>query len=75
MAAVNPYLKFIVAVLGAVVTSLSIYYSGARWFPILPSVVTALTVYFTPNIPNAPATLAPVVPVKDPANNPFGSGA
>lgn len=50
--ALNPYLKFVVAVLGSVVTSLQVYYGTTHWLPIVSSVVTALTVYFTPNIPN-----------------------
>lgn len=51
----NPYLKFIVALLGAAVTGASVYYSQAHWFPILTSVVTAILVYVTPNVTPAPA--------------------
>lgn len=50
MNAINPYLKFAVAILGAVVTSLTTIYSGAHWLPVVTSVATAISVYLTPNI-------------------------
>ena len=60
MEAFNPYLKFIVAILGAVVTGATVYYGNAHWLPILVSVATALTVFVTPNVSNTP----PTIPVK-----------
>lgn len=76
MSVINPYLKFVVAILGAVITSAGVYYGSAHWFPILTSVVTALTVYLTPNLPKVSATVQPVSPVpsvqKDSNPNPFG---
>lgn len=59
MNAINPYLKFIVALIGALVTGLSVYYSGAHWFPVVTSVATALTVLVTPNVASETVTKKP----------------
>lgn len=50
------YLKAVMAVLGAVLTSLAVYYGHTTWYPIVVSGVTALSVYLVPNAPKAPAT-------------------
>lgn len=47
----GPYLKAVVGVLGAVLTSLAPYYGSAHWYPIVTSVVTAILVYLVPNTP------------------------
>lgn len=51
----NPYLKAVVAIIGTVLTGLSTYYGQAHWFPIVTSVVTAISVYLVPNTPSTPA--------------------
>lgn len=51
MSKINPYLKFVVALLGTVLTGLSVYYGKTEWFPIVTSVVTAVSVYIVPNTP------------------------
>lgn len=50
------YLKTIVAVLGAVVTSLAPFYGSDKWFPVVTTIVTAVTVYLVPNIPSKTTT-------------------
>jgi len=50
------YTKAIVAVLGAVLTSLAVYYGNTTWYPIVTTAVTALSVYVVPNIPAKSAT-------------------
>jgi hypothetical protein len=74
---VNAYLKAIMAVVGAIVTSLGVYYGGSHWYPIVTTALTALTVYLVPNEPNTPGEpTQPMEPaVKDPRDNPFGSGS
>jgi len=64
MNALNPYLKAAVAILGTVVTSLTIYYPDAQWLPVVTSVVTALTVYLTPNLPKPVSNPNTTVPVR-----------
>lgn len=80
MAALNPYMKAIVAILGAAITAAATFYGNAHWFPILSAVVTAATVYLVPNTASTPAIVPPVsVPavengtVKDSTGNAFGS--
>ena len=51
----NAYLKAIIAVLGAVLTSLAVYYGNSTWYPIVTTAVTALSVYLVPNLPAKPA--------------------
>ena len=41
--------KFLVAVMGAIVTGLGTYYGSEKWTPIVTTVVTALMVYLVPN--------------------------
>lgn len=52
------YSKAIVAALGALTSSLSVYYGTARWFPIVTAAVTVLVIYLVPNQP-APARPEP----------------
>jgi hypothetical protein len=42
--------KFLVAVLGAIGTSLSAYFGDARWEPMVFGIVTALATYIIPNL-------------------------
>lgn len=57
----NPYLKFIVALLAAVLTSLAAYYGNTAWYPVVTSAVGAVLVYLVPNVA-APARQLPVPP-------------
>lgn len=50
----SPYLKFIVAILGTVLTGLATYFGHTQWFPIVTSVVAAISVYLVPNSPAIP---------------------
>jgi hypothetical protein len=70
----NPYLKFIVALLGAAVTSLAVIYPAAHWLPVVTSMVTAVSVYLTPNLPKNGAVPTQPIPAvrKDSQANPFG---
>lgn len=54
---VGQYSKFIVALFGAVVTSLTTYYGGnpPHWLSLVISAATAATVYLVPNLPSGPA--------------------
>lgn len=62
MNSLNPYLKFVVAVFGAVMTTtlsgLAVYYGHTLWYPIVVSGVTAVAgavaVYIAPNTPKIP---------------------
>ena len=61
------YAKTIIAVFGAVVTALGPYLATYRWWPAVPAVLTAVTVYLVPNaapVAAPPAVLAPVVSPK-----------
>lgn len=49
---VGSYSKFIVAVLGAAVTSLQTYYGTQHWVPVVIAVLTAVVVYLVPNQPS-----------------------
>jgi hypothetical protein len=55
MGKLGPYLKAVVAILGAALTSLATYYGGSHWYPIAVSVVTAISVYLVPNTPKPSA--------------------
>ena len=46
--------KFLVAVGSAAVTSLTTYYSGQKWEPIVVAVIGAVLVYVVPNTPQSP---------------------
>lgn len=61
-AALQPYAKFVVGVVGAVVTTLlQVLPQPPDWLVIVSSVVTALAVYVVPNTAPTP----PVAAVKD----------
>lgn len=51
--AVNPYLKFIIAVLGALVIVLQTAYGAAHWAQPVAAGITAILVYLAPNTPKA----------------------
>lgn len=59
---VGQYSKTIVAILGTLTSSLSVYYGTAHWFPIVTSAVTVLGIYLVPN----QAAPAPAEPPKAP---------
>jgi hypothetical protein len=42
--------KFLVAVVGAISTSLSVYYGTTKWEPMVLAVITAVMTYVIPNI-------------------------
>lgn len=44
--------KFIVALMSAASTDLTIYYGGSHWVPMVTAVMGALGVYLVPNTPN-----------------------
>lgn len=52
MSKLNPYMKAVVGVLGAVLSSLSVYYGHDHWYPVVTTAVTAALVYLVPNTPN-----------------------
>lgn len=55
-AALQPYLKFVVSVVGAVVTSLlAVLPQPPHWLVVVSSVLTALAVYVVPNNEVAPS--------------------
>lgn len=47
----SKYLKFVIAVLGSVLTSLAVYYAHTEWYPVVTSAFTAISVYLVPNQP------------------------
>ena len=51
MNTLNPYLKFVVALVSTVLTGLATYYGHAVWYPIVTSAVGTVLVYLTPNVP------------------------
>lgn len=51
MNALNPYLKFVIALASTVLTGLATYYGHTAWYPIVTSAVGTVLVYLTPNIP------------------------
>jgi uncharacterized membrane protein (DUF4010 family) len=58
MSKLGPYLKAIMGLLGAILTSLASFYGGQHWFVIVMSVFTAVSVYLVPNTPK-PASPKP----------------
>jgi hypothetical protein len=56
----GPYLKCIMAAFGTLLTGLSVYYGHTQWFPVVTSLVSAVSVYLVPNTPKA--VPEPVVP-------------
>lgn len=60
LANVGKYSKFIVAILGALSSSLQIAYGGEKWVAIVVAVAAAVSVYLVPNV-----TPVAVEPVKD----------
>lgn len=52
---IGAYSKFIVAVLGAVASSLATYYPSRPWVPVVLSVCAAVSVLLVPNQPQPPA--------------------
>jgi hypothetical protein len=56
----NPYLKFIVALLSAMLTSLAAYYGHTAWYPVVTAAVGAALVYLVPNLPATPAPRPPL---------------
>lgn len=61
------YAKTIIAVFGAAITALGPYLAAYKWWPAIPAVLTALTVYLVPNaspvgVPAEPANPEPVTP-------------
>lgn len=50
----NPYLKFVVAVLGAAAAAMQTEWPSARWSAVVTAFITAILVYFVPNIPSPP---------------------
>lgn len=46
--------KFLVSVMGAVMTGLGTYYGGSKWEPIAVAAISAVLVYLVPNTPAAP---------------------
>lgn len=51
---INPYLKFVVALLGAIAAALQTTYGTARWEPAITAAISALLVLIVPNTPNRP---------------------
>jgi type IV secretory pathway VirB2 component (pilin) len=47
--------KFLVAVMGAVLTGLGTYYGTSRWEPIVAAGLGAVMVFLVPNAPKPPA--------------------
>lgn len=54
MSKLSPYMKAVIAILGTVLTSLAVYYGSTHWYPIVVSVVSAISVYLVPNTPATP---------------------
>jgi hypothetical protein len=50
----DKYLKFIVAVIGAIEIGLQTQWPNARWSESVTAGITALLVYFVPNNPTPP---------------------
>jgi hypothetical protein len=76
MNSVGQYSKFIVALFGAVVTTLTDYYAASppHWLSLVVAFTTAVTVFLVPNQPSGPAA-APNTgkTTAGPANNAAGS--
>lgn len=52
--------KFLVAIMGAVSSSLTLYYGNEHWVPIVVSAIAAIGVYLVPNS----SSTTPVEPPK-----------
>lgn len=55
------YAKGIITVFGAVIIALGPYLASYRWWPAVPAVLTALTVFLVPNAQPVPAVPLPAV--------------
>lgn len=51
MGKLNPYMKAVVGILGAVLTSLASFYGGQHWFVVVTTAFTAVATYLVPNTP------------------------
>lgn len=54
----NPYLKFVVSLIGVADTSLAAFYGSQHWYVVVTTAATAVMVYLTPNLPKSPAASA-----------------
>lgn len=66
MSRLDPYVKSIMGLSGAILTALAAFYGGTHWYPIAVAVVTAVNVYLAKNTPKGAVWVKPGPP---PANN------
>lgn len=60
----NPYLKAIVGVIGAIATGLQTAYPSSHWATTVTAGITAVLVYLVPNTPQGPPAPPDEPPVR-----------
>lgn len=59
MSHLDPYVKSIMGLSGAILTALAAFYGGTHWYPIAVAVVTAVNVYLAKNTPKGAVWVKP----------------
>lgn len=59
MSKLDPYVKSIMGLSGAILTALAAFYGGTHWYPIAVAVVTAVNVYLAKNTPKGAIWVKP----------------